>query len=126
MNLKITTAIGTLALLSHPIFAQEAPGKTSGHFGFWKLATSKEIAVLDIDVRPDGNGYVKVRVRHVMDEFSDSPYMTREETSKYTYPVKDKIRVFNFEMDARSITGPMEAPGLNQKRFPDKIKLLID
>jgi len=36
-------------------------------------------------------------------EFSEEPYMTREETSKYTYPVKDKIRMFSFEMDARSI-----------------------
>jgi sulfane dehydrogenase subunit SoxC len=36
-------------------------------------------------------------------ELSDEPYMTREETSKYTYPVKDKIRMFSFELDARSI-----------------------
>ena len=36
-------------------------------------------------------------------EISDEPYMTREETAKYTYPVKDKIRMFSFEMDARSI-----------------------
>ncbi|WP_244228104.1 sulfite dehydrogenase [Mucilaginibacter kameinonensis] len=36
-------------------------------------------------------------------EISDAPYFTREETSKYTYPVKDKIRMFSFEMDARSI-----------------------
>jgi sulfane dehydrogenase subunit SoxC len=36
-------------------------------------------------------------------EFSDEPYMTREETSRYTYPVKDGIRQFSFEMDARSI-----------------------
>jgi len=36
-------------------------------------------------------------------EISDAPYMTREETSKYTYPVRDKIRMFSFEMDARSI-----------------------
>ncbi|PJJ84664.1 sulfite dehydrogenase [Mucilaginibacter auburnensis] len=36
-------------------------------------------------------------------EISDEPYMTREDTSKYTYPVKDKIRMFSFEMDARSI-----------------------
>lgn len=36
-------------------------------------------------------------------ELSDEPYFTREETSKYTYPVKDKIRMFSFEMDARSI-----------------------
>lgn len=36
-------------------------------------------------------------------ELSDQPYMTREETSKYTYAVKDRIRQFSFEMDARSI-----------------------
>ncbi|RDC64253.1 sulfite dehydrogenase [Adhaeribacter pallidiroseus] len=37
-------------------------------------------------------------------EFSDAPFMTREETSKYTEPVKDgKIRQFSFDMDARSI-----------------------
>ncbi|MGO4877302.1 sulfite dehydrogenase [Pedobacter psychrotolerans] len=36
-------------------------------------------------------------------ELSEEPYMTREETSKYTYPVQDKIRMFSFEMDARSI-----------------------
>jgi sulfane dehydrogenase subunit SoxC len=37
-------------------------------------------------------------------ELCDQPLMTREETSKYTYPVKDnKIRQFSFEMDARSI-----------------------
>ncbi|RKR85132.1 sulfane dehydrogenase subunit SoxC [Mucilaginibacter gracilis] len=36
-------------------------------------------------------------------ELSDQPYWTREETSKYTYPVHNKIRMFSFEMDARSI-----------------------
>ena len=36
-------------------------------------------------------------------ELSEEPYMTREETSKNTYPVKDKIRMFSFELDARSI-----------------------
>lgn len=36
-------------------------------------------------------------------ELSDQPWMTREETSKYTYPVKDRIRQFSFDMDARSI-----------------------
>jgi sulfane dehydrogenase subunit SoxC len=37
-------------------------------------------------------------------EFSDQPFMTREETSKYTEPIKDgKIRQFSFEIDARSI-----------------------
>jgi len=37
-------------------------------------------------------------------ELADAPYMTREETSKYTEKVKDgKIRQFSFVMDARSI-----------------------
>jgi len=37
-------------------------------------------------------------------ECSDQPYMTREETSKYTEGVKDgKVRQFSFDMDARSI-----------------------
>lgn len=37
-------------------------------------------------------------------EVSDQPFMTREETSKYTESVKDgKIRQFSFVMDARSI-----------------------
>lgn len=47
-------------------------------------------------------------------EFSDEPWFTREETSKYTYPVKDRIRYFSFEMDARSIiTYPV---------FPQKVE----
>jgi len=44
----------------------------------------------------------------------DEPWMTREETSKYTYPVKDKIRMFSFEMDARSI--------ITYPCYPHKIK----
>lgn len=48
----------------------------------------------------EGNMNVKW-IRRI--EISDEPWMTREETSKYTYPVKDKIRMFSFEMDARSI-----------------------
>lgn len=37
-------------------------------------------------------------------EISDQPFMTREETSKYTETIKDgKIRQFSFDMDARSI-----------------------
>ena len=47
-------------------------------------------------------------------ELGDEPYMTREETSKYTYPVKDKIRMFSFEMDARSI--------ITYPSYPQKIK----
>ena len=49
----------------------------------------------------EGNTNVKW-IRRI--EISDQPYMTREETSKYTEPVKDgKIRQFSFDMDARSI-----------------------
>jgi len=48
----------------------------------------------------EGNTCVKW-IRRI--EISDEPFMTREETSKYTYPVKDRIRQFSFDMDARSI-----------------------
>jgi sulfane dehydrogenase subunit SoxC len=49
----------------------------------------------------EGNTCVKW-IRRI--EFSDQPFMTREETSKYTEPIKDgKIRMFSFEIDARSI-----------------------
>lgn len=47
-------------------------------------------------------------------EISDAPYFTREETSKYTYAVKDKIRMFSFEMDARSI--------ITYPSFPQKVE----
>jgi sulfane dehydrogenase subunit SoxC len=53
-------------------------------------------------------------------ELSDEPYMTREETSKYTYPVKDKIRMFSFEMDARSI---ITYPSYPQKVNPGWIEV---
>ncbi|WP_273211710.1 sulfite dehydrogenase [Runella zeae] len=36
-------------------------------------------------------------------ELSDQPFMTREETSKYTEFVNGKVRQFSFDMDARSI-----------------------
>ena len=37
-------------------------------------------------------------------ELSDQPFMTREETARYTEPIRDgKIRQFSFVMDARSI-----------------------
>ncbi|UFH56833.1 sulfite dehydrogenase [Spirosoma sp. KNUC1025] len=37
-------------------------------------------------------------------ELSDQPFMTREETSKYTEPIKDgNYRQFSFDIDARSI-----------------------
>lgn len=48
----------------------------------------------------EGNTSVKW-IRRI--EISDQPFMTREETSKYTEPVKDRIRQFSFDIDARSI-----------------------
>ena len=48
----------------------------------------------------EGNTSVKW-IRRI--ELSDKPFMTREETSKYTEPVNGKIRQFSFVMDARSI-----------------------
>lgn len=49
----------------------------------------------------EGNTCVKW-IRRI--ELSDKPFMTREETSKYTEPVGNgKIRQFSFVMDARSV-----------------------
>jgi len=49
----------------------------------------------------EGNTNVKW-IRRI--ELSDQPFMTREETSRYTEEIKDgKIRQFSFDMDARSI-----------------------
>ena len=49
----------------------------------------------------EGNSCVKWLRRM---EFSDSPFMTREETSKYTEPVRGGVsRQFSLVMDARSI-----------------------
>lgn len=49
----------------------------------------------------EGNTSVKW-IRRI--ELSDQPFMTREETSKYTEPIKDgKIRQFSFTIDARSV-----------------------
>lgn len=49
----------------------------------------------------EGNTSIKW-IRRI--ELSDQPFMTREETSKYTEEIKDgKIRQFSFDMDARSI-----------------------
>ncbi|MDX1404886.1 MAG: sulfite dehydrogenase [Woeseiaceae bacterium] len=49
----------------------------------------------------EGNSSVKWLRRL---EFSDSPFMTREETAKYTEPVRGGVsRQFSFVMDARSI-----------------------
>lgn len=59
----------------------------------------------------EGNMNVKW-IRRI--EISDQSYMTREETSKYTYPVKDKISMFNFAMDARSI--------ITFPSFPQKVE----
>jgi sulfane dehydrogenase subunit SoxC len=49
----------------------------------------------------EGNTNVKW-IRRI--ELSDGPFMTREETARYTWPMKDgRIRQFSFDMDARSI-----------------------
>lgn len=60
----------------------------------------------------EGNSNVKWLRRL---EFSDSPFMTREETSKYTEPVKGKVsRQFSLVMDARSI--------ITYPSYPDTIE----
>ena len=49
----------------------------------------------------EGNASVKW-IRRI--ELSDRPFMTREETSKYTDPMADgTARLFSFLMDARSL-----------------------
>ncbi|GAB3250178.1 sulfite dehydrogenase [Larkinella harenae] len=49
-------------------------------------------------------------------ELSDQPFMTREETSKYTEPIKDgKIRQFSFTIDARSVITFPTYPAVIQK-----------
>jgi sulfane dehydrogenase subunit SoxC len=58
----------------------------------------------------EGNANVKW-LRRI--EVSDRPFMTREETSKYTEPIRGgKVRAFSFTMDARSVittpTFPMQ------------------
>jgi sulfane dehydrogenase subunit SoxC len=61
----------------------------------------------------EGNTSIKW-IRRI--ELSDGPFMTREETSKYTEPVKDgKIRQFSFTMDARSIITYPAYPAQLQK-----------
>src|SRR5258708_12971835 len=52
-------------------------------------------------------------------EISDKPYMTREETSKYTDLMADgKARQFTFVMDAKSvITAPSPQAPLHHKGF---------
>ena len=48
-------------------------------------------------------------------EFSDAPFMTREETSKYTEALKDgTARQFSFVMDARSI--------ITSPAYPEKVR----
>ena len=49
-------------------------------------------------------------------ELSDRPFMTREETSKYTDPMADgTARMFSFLMDARSL---ITYPGLSGDAQP--------
>ena len=51
---------------------------------------------------PGWEGNINVKwLRRI--ELSDQPFMTREETSKYTEFVNGKVRQFSFDMDARSI-----------------------
>jgi mono/diheme cytochrome c family protein len=52
----MNATLSTLLLLSQHILAQQAVRKTTAFFGFGKPATPQEIAVLDIDIRPDGKG----------------------------------------------------------------------
>lgn len=61
----------------------------------------------------EGNTHIKWLRRL---EISDKPFMTREETSKYTDVVKDgKARQFSFTMEAKSVitfpSGEMKLPG---------------
>lgn len=51
---------------------------------------------------PGWEGNISVKwIRRI--EFTDQPAMSREETSKYTEKVRDHIRQFSLDMDARSI-----------------------
>ncbi|MFC5412590.1 sulfite dehydrogenase [Larkinella bovis] len=61
----------------------------------------------------EGNASVKWLRRL---ELADQPFMTREETSKYTEPIKGgKIRQFSFTIDARSIITFPTYPATIQK-----------
>lgn len=60
----------------------------------------------------EGNTSVKW-IRRI--EVSDQPFMTREETSKYTEQVGDKVRQFSFVMDARSVITFPTYPSVVQK-----------
>jgi sulfane dehydrogenase subunit SoxC len=54
-------------------------------------------------------------------EFSDAPFMTREETSKYTEALKDgTARQFSFVMDARSL---ITSPAYPEKLRPGWIEI---
>ena len=59
----------------------------------------------------EGNASVKW-LRRI--ELADQPFMTREETSKYTDPLPDgTARIFSLDMDAKSI--------ITEPSFPDKL-----
>lgn len=59
----------------------------------------------------EGNASIKW-IRRI--ELADQPFMTREETSKYTDPLPDGIaRIFSLDMDAKSI--------ITEPTFPDKL-----
>jgi sulfane dehydrogenase subunit SoxC len=61
----------------------------------------------------EGNTNIKW-IRRI--EVTDQPYMTREETSKYTETIKGgRIRQFSFDMDARSIITYPSYPGQVEK-----------
>lgn len=60
----------------------------------------------------EGNTSVKW-IRRI--EASDQPFMTREETAKYTEQVGDKVRQFSFVMDARSVITFPTYPAVVQK-----------
>ncbi|CAN5264922.1 sulfite dehydrogenase [soil metagenome] len=61
----------------------------------------------------EGNTSIKW-IRRI--ELSDQPFMTREETSKYTEPLKGgKARMFSFIMDARSIITYPAYPNVIEK-----------
>jgi len=59
---------------------------------------------------PGWEGNISVKwIRRI--EFTDQPAMSREETSKYTEKVRDHIRQFSLDMDARSIITSPSYPG---------------
>jgi sulfane dehydrogenase subunit SoxC len=59
----------------------------------------------------EGNASVKW-LRRI--ELADQPFMTREETSKYTDPLPDgTARIFSLDMDAKSL--------ITEPSFPDKL-----